>query len=164
MAVNIEGSLEHIVKVGSEWITSAGEILAVARFSRAAGGRDYLLFDDPSTFAEWAFSLPADTNLLVLKDYELTLRGEANAVLPELPDESDVEWLLLVDGGGFDSRNAAWECWGTSEVREHLAKYETEHVAAGRMPMWNPAVADHAPDTLSAIVPRNDGTVHRGIY
>ena len=82
----------------------------------------------------------------------------------ELPDESDVEWLLLVDGGGYAGRDAAWECWGTSEVREHLAEYETEHVAAGRMPAWNPAVADHAPDTLSAIVPRSDGTVHRGIY
>jgi len=162
--VDTEGSLEHIVEIGSEWIASLDEVLAVARFSRAAGSKEYVLFHDHGTFADWAFSLPADTNLLVLKDYDLRFRGEATAVLAELPEESDVEWLLLVEGGGFDGRDDAWACWGTSEVRERLADYEREHVVAGRMPAWNPTVADHWPDTLSAIVPRSEGTLHRGIY
>jgi len=163
-SVDIEASLEQVVTIAAEWIASSGEVLAVARFSRAAGNRDYQLFDDPEAFATWAFSQPPDTNLLVLQDYDLPFRGRSGLIANALPDESEVEWLLMVEGGGFEGRDTAWECWGTAEVREHLSDYQTECVVAGRMPAWNPAVVNHAPDTLSAVVPRGDGTAHRGIY
>ncbi len=62
--VDIEGSLAEIVVAASRWITDTGEVLDIARYSRAAGARDHVLFDDPEAFAVWADSLPADTNLL----------------------------------------------------------------------------------------------------
>lgn len=156
--------MPEIAEVCSRWIADAGEVLAVARYSRAAGQRDYALFDDPEVFASWANSLPADTNLLVLKDYQLEIRGAASELSPQIPTETDVEWLMIVEGGGYQGRDESWECWGTSEVLLRLEDYDHEHVALGRMPGWNPAVIPHASDTLSAIVPRADGTTQRGIY
>lgn len=149
---------------GSRWITDAGEILAVARNSRAAGERDYAVFGNPEAFRAWANSLRSDTNLLVLKDYQLNIRGPVAQVKPQIPSESDVEWLMIVKGSGYQGRDESWECWGTAEILERLEDYHDEYVTIGRMPAWNPAVVPHAPDTLSAIVPRADGSTQRGIY
>jgi hypothetical protein len=160
--VDIEGSLDEIVQVASSWIAESGEVLAIARYSRAAGNRDYRLFCDPSDWSRWARSLLADCNLLVLKDYELNRRGTARSVTEDVPVETDVEWLVIVTGDGGDDR--AFECWGTAEVRDVLADYGDDYVFVGRMPGWNPAVAIHAPATLSAIAPRTDGSIHRGVY
>ena len=46
-------------------------------------------------FGAWANSLRADTNLLVLKDYELGIRGAARAVAHRIPEEAEVEWLMI---------------------------------------------------------------------
>lgn len=162
--MDIEGSLAEIVVAASRWIADTGEVLAIARYSRAAGARDYVLFDDPEAFAVWADSLPADTNLLVLKDFQLDARRAASDVSHQIPNETDVEWLMIVEGGGYQGRNESWECWGTSEVLLPLEDYDRKQVAIGRMPAWNPAVDPHAPNTLSAIVPRADGTTQRGVY
>ncbi|MCP4967610.1 MAG: hypothetical protein GY926_20550 [bacterium] len=163
--MDVEGSLAEILELGAEWIADCGEVFAVARYSRAAGARDYELFDDATALRAWASALLPDTNLLLLKEYELSLRGPANTVRARIPDEAEVEWLIIIARPNWGSRSTSFECWGTSEVLEHLADYDDkEYVSAGRMPGWNPAVAEHAPDTLSAVVPRSDGSTHRGVY
>ncbi len=159
--MDVEGSLEHVVSAALKWLATHGEILAIARFSRSAGAREFVLFNDRDRFVVWVSSLPADTNVLVMKDYDLILRGEPASVLAQLPDEPDEEWLLVLQD---DDGDTAWECWGTQQLREELQGCESRHVAAGRMPAWNNAVVPDAPTTLSAIVPRSDGSVERGIY
>jgi hypothetical protein len=162
--VDIVASLEDIVEMATAWIVEIGEVLAIARYSRAGGNRDYRIFSNASELSGWACSLPPDCNLLVLKDYQLNLRGDASKVAEDVPFEAEVEWLVLVSGGGYLGADIGLDCWGTAEVKEVLADYGESCVIAGRMPAWNPFVPDHAPAILSAIVPRSDGTIHRGVY
>jgi hypothetical protein len=162
--VDIKGSLEEIVEMASTWIAEFGEVLAIARYSRAAGNRDYCLFSDPEDFGRWAFSLPPDCSLLVMKDYELNLRGIAGEVANEVPIETDVEWLVVVAGVGYRGEDWPYSCWGTAEVHEVLADHGGENVVVGRMPDWAPDVPSDAPPTLCIYIPRSDGSTHVGVY
>ena len=53
---------------------------------------------------------------------------------------------------------------GVDEVTETLRDLDDTEVVIGPVPAWNSGVVKHAPATLSAIVPREDGSTHRGIY
>ncbi len=162
--VDIEGSLAEIVVAASRWISDAGEVLAIARYSRAAGARGYPPFR--------RFRGVCGLGKLATRRHQSShpeglparRRGAASDVRHRIPNETDVEWLMIVEGGGYQGRIESWECSGTSEVLLRLEDYDREQVAIGRMPAWNPAVDPHAPDTLSAIVPRADGTTQRGVY
>ncbi len=157
-------SLPDLTDGAYRWIARLGEVLAIARYSRAAGARDYKLFGEPGAFGEWVAVLPPDTSVLVVADYDLPLRGAAADVVRMVPEESAVEWLVLAEGTGHEGRDESWECWGTAEVKMYLSECGSAAVVVGRMPAWNPAVAEEEAELLSAIVPRPDGSVHRGIY
>jgi hypothetical protein len=48
--------------------------------------------------------------VIVIKDYELSFRGPAKTVALDVPEESDVEWLVIAEGAGYKGRDESWEC------------------------------------------------------
>src|SRR6185369_13053558 len=75
-----------------------GEVLALFRFSHAAGSRDYEFFPCYATLQERIARLPQRTCVTIWGQPQLPLRGRADASLLEqarrhLPEGK--EWLLL---------------------------------------------------------------------
>jgi hypothetical protein len=142
-----------------KWLRDEGEVLAVARYSRAAGSRDYALFSDHGAFMRWLDGLPPDTDVLALRDYDLPLRGPASAsMVSALPSPGDDgAWLVIVGETKYSNDS----CESAEEVLDLLKDHASQSIAIGPLPNWNRA-DDEA--LISAIVPRPDGSVEPGVY
>jgi hypothetical protein len=149
-----------------DWITQDGEILAIIRFSHAAGAKSFEFYTDGVSLYTRLDKLPPKTCVVIVKEPAFPLRGkvddkfinEAKSMIDD-GEEYQIIGLELTKIG-----KASWyhEASGdqASELHEHLESVRDEIIAFGKVPNWL-----HDSDTIiSAVVPEPDGTVICGVY
>lgn len=146
-----------------EWFALCGELLALIRYSRAGGSKDFVLIDDLESFDVMLSRLPTETNVIVFRQPQLYLRGIVDEsfiekALGEIRD--DLEYLAL----RIDNEEHPWSFWTAGEGRNALEAtlqdWRGHRIAIGPYPTW----LEGNRDVLSGIVPSADGMLQRGVY
>ena len=152
-------------------IDTRGEVLALFRYPRAAGSKDFVLFDDAAVFQDKLNGLPANTNVIVWGDEQLTLRGRVDRGFIEKAIETipnGAEYLVLcLDRTIHDYRpHHYWESSDYSAGETHaeligdLEEYAGRRVAVGLWPPW----PERDPRVIEAFVPDELGVITPGPY
>lgn len=153
--------------VAANWISKDGEILALARFPRAAGSRGYRLVTEKQAFDNWLLELKPRTSLILMRAPVLPVRGLLDdrflqRAASELPERRE---LLAIRQDPIVRGNYAWyphlEAEDKSDLIEQLQEWQSGlRIATGVMPDW----ACDSETTKSAYVPDADGTIHPEPY
>jgi len=156
------------LSVVESWIAERGEVLALFRFSRAAGNRSWEFFNSFDAFKKRLGEQRQETCVIVFREHDLTTRGlvddafisQALSVFQERAD-----WMLVcLDKITMGS--ASWYHDNPIETREELEEELRDDfcfgktVAIGKEPDW----LEERAGLISAVVPHEDGTVVTGIY
>lgn len=91
------------------WLREQGEILALFRFSAAAGAKDFFLFRSPEEFRAVLRRVGPRTSVIVLRQRQLPLRGVADADLLEAARDlvpEGTEYLVL----DLEPQRDGWSC------------------------------------------------------
>ena len=144
------------------WLAEHGDLLVLARYSRAAGAKDVFLFHDDAAFATWLDEQPAATSVIIFRGPQVPLRGTADDRL------ADAARALVPDGTEYlivrlaPPRYAGTRRVGDThrELTEDLEDVRGEPIAVGPHPQW----LHDTDDLVEAIVPDADDQVRRGIY
>lgn len=157
------------LKTVKEWLSSAGEVLALIRFHAAAGNKSWEFFAAFDAFNRRMDELPPQTSVIVFQHHQLQMRGivdeafiaDALAKFDKMPD------CLLVCLDIMTVGRMSWCHWIDIGSKEELAEElrDTTHffgkrVALGSEPRW----IDISEGLVEAVVPYPDGTVSTGIY
>lgn len=150
----------------SQWIGESSEVLALFRYSHAAGSRDFVFFTGADDFREKLEKLPSRTSVIVFREPQLPLRGVVNEELTEtamrlIPE--DQEYLILcLEYTQYGKRG--WFHWDAGDTHEDLMsdlRYVAGRlVAVGLYPPW----LEDNENVISAIVPDTNGVVQVGVY
>ena len=144
------------------WIADQSEVLVAFRYSRAAGSKDFAIYETFAAFHRGVARLPAETSVIVFRGRHLPLRGIIDADLREaacrlIPEGTEyliVRLPLLERGPSHRASDTR------TDLAEDLAFWDGERVALGPFPPW-----DREPEeAVEAIVPDADGVARRGIY
>jgi hypothetical protein len=148
------------------WFRCQPEILALIRYSHAAGSKDFEFFSSFQAFKKAIRSLPPLTCVTVFRQPQLPLRGIVDdgfidACLKTIPDGSE---YLLVEGIKRVYGQHSWfhHDLGDSheELREDLGQLRGVLVAAGLCPSW----LEDTDDVASAVVPGELGLLRSAAY
>jgi hypothetical protein len=148
------------------WFRSQPEILALIRYSHAAGSREFRLFSSFPVFSEVLRQLPHLACVTVFRQPQLPLRGVVDdkfiaRCLESIPDGSE---YALTETVRRDYGRASWFHFGSgeshAELRDDLEECRGAPVAAGLYPPW---LYDNE-DVISAVVPDENGVTRSGIY
>jgi hypothetical protein len=129
----------------TDWIERAGEVLVILRYLNS-GAKDFALCRTRSEFEDLVDSVPRGTDIEVLRDRQLPIRGVVDdafirSALDSLPDGQ--EYLLMTSETLPGSKISRFAEMGESqaELRESLSELIGAEVALGRCPDF--CVADH---------------------
>ena len=148
------------------WFRSQPEILALIRYSHAAGNREFELFSSFRDFAERLRQLPHLACVIAFRQPQLPLRGVVDdsfiaRCLQSIPDGSEyvvTETVRRVYG------RMSWFHYGSgqshAELRDDLEECRGAPVAAGLYPPW----LHDTEDVISAVVPDEHGVTTSGVY
>ena len=150
----------------ARWIAERHEVLALIRYSHAAGSKDFEFFDSVEAFAARLRELPPRTCVTVFGERQLPLRGRVNddlirQALALVPDGTEfaIVGLERVRYGEY-----AWYPHTTGETSvelgQELREKREELVAVGPYPPW----LEDGENVVSAVVPNPDGSVTTGVY
>ena len=157
---------ENFLSTVRGWFAVSPEILALFRFSHAAGNREFEFFTTFDAFKERLGGLPERTCITVFAEPQLPIRGVVDdelieRVLSSLTDGSEyliVETIRRVYGkqswfhhAGGDSHEA---------LRQDLEQSRGVPIAVGLYPPW---LID-SDTVVSAVVPDAEGNVICGVY
>jgi len=144
-----------------------GEIVAVFRFDRSAGGRSYEFFNSCEGFFQRIADLPPKTSVIIFEKAQFPIRGvtdnslieQAKSEIPEGTDWAIVRTTLLTMGS--QSWFHVFEDSSHLELENELRdEYCWGHpVAVGVEPDWHDLES-----TFSALIPHEDGRIEQGIY
>ncbi len=149
-----------------QWIQEQGEVLALFRYSYAAGSKSYEFFTTYADLQERTGQLPARTCVTVWGEPLLPLRGIVDDAfiahsLGQIPEAR--EWLFT----GLDRVVYGKASWfrhnagmSLAELAEELADYTEERIALGLYPAWS----ENGGVEVSAVIPDPDGAVVTGTY
>ena len=148
------------------WIADRSEVLALIRYSGAAGSKDFEFFHTVEEFRNRLARLLPSTCITVFRDPQLPLRGRIDdefiaRAIEAIPD--GVEYLVA----GLEQivcEPAEWLMHRAgethAELRKDLEEMRGELASFGPYPPWL-----HDNDTvISAVIPNPDGTVTTGAY
>lgn len=148
------------------WLAEESEVLALFRYSRAAGARSYEIFTTYPALQERIGQFPPQTCVTVWGEFQLPLRGHVDKAfiaraLEQIPDNQD--WLLI----GLDKMVYGAASWyrhnggmSLTVLASELPECMGERIALGLEPEWS----ENGGKEVSAVVPEADGTVITGIY
>jgi hypothetical protein len=148
------------------WGRSNQEILVLARFSHAAGKKEFQFCSSFDELKKLIGKLPPLTSVIAFRQPQLKLRGIVDdpfiaSCLTNIPDGAEyliVEREQRIAGRRSWFHHDAGESHGT--LREDLEESRGVQVAVGLYPPW---LVD-TDDVISAIVPDENGVVRSGIY
>jgi hypothetical protein len=153
-------------RTAERWIAENGEILALIRYDRAAGSKDFEFFTSSPEFESSLDALSPRTSVIVFKERQLPLRGLVtdhfiSAALELIPDGEE---SLLWEFDRTISGSVSWHSFRTgeshAELKEELTERYGRRIAVGLYPPWL-----HDNDcVISAIMPDADGVVRSGAY
>jgi hypothetical protein len=150
----------------ARWIAERHEVLALVRYSDAAGSKDFEFFGSVEALQARLGELPPRACVTVFGEPQLPLRGRVDdacvrQALALIPDGT--EFLVV----GLERVRCGKHAWypkasGVTaiELVEELQERRGELVAVGPYP---PRAAD-GEHVASAVVPYPDGTVAVGVY
>ena len=149
-----------------EWLRSQTEILVLIRYSRAAGNQSFEFFTSFALVEERVRQLAPETNSIVFRKPQLTIRGIVDdefigSCLHSIADGTE---FLVVETARTTAGRASWfhDEAGEShnELREALEDSRRSHVAVGEYPNW----LEDGPDVISCYIPDRDGILRSGAY
>lgn len=148
------------------WIAERGEVLALVRYSHAAGAKDLEFFQSPDAFRARLKCLSPRDCVTVFGWPQLPLRGrveegiiqQAMTLIPDGTGFLVVGLELVRYGRASWYPNAAGETH--AELREAMEDRHDELVTVGPYPPW----LDDGEDVTSAVIPNTDGSVTTGVY
>jgi len=150
----------------SGWIGDRDEVLALIRYSHAAGAKDFEFFDSAGAFRARLGNLSPRDCVTVFGRPQLPLRGRADEsfvrqALALVPDGAE---FLVVGLEPVRYGCASWYPHSAgethAELRESLQDLYGERVAFGPYPPW----LEDGEDVTSAVIPNPDGSVTTGVY
>jgi hypothetical protein len=150
----------------ARWLAERHEVLALIRYSRAAGAKDFEFFDSVEAFQARLRDLPPQTCVTVFGERQLPLRGRVNddfiqQALALIPDGTE---FALVGLERVRHGESAWYPMTAGETSvelcEELREWCGRLVAVGPYPPW---LAD-GDEVVSAVVPSPNGSVTTGVY
>ena len=146
-----------------DWINLNGEIFVVIRYSHSAGARYYIIVNSFDEFRDLVAKLPTKANVIVFRQKQLPIRGQANNTLREqaLDEIQDAEYLLTSRGSYNPRALTSAEGVGQQEFIVDFEDFRGKSVAIGKMPFWNQADNENM---VSALVPLPDGSIEVGVY
>jgi len=148
------------------WIAVRGEILALIRYSHAAGAKDFEFFDTADDFRNRLRGLSPRDCVTVFGRQQLPLRGRVDEdfirrAVALVPDGAE---FLVVGLEPVRYGEASWfpKSAGETheELRESLRDLHGELVAVGPYPPW----LEDGEEVTSAVIPNPDGSVTTGVY
>ena len=162
-SMNLSTDDSRFLARAERWLSEQGEILALFRYSHAAGSKDFFIFDAPEAFRAALQRASPQTSVIAFQQRQLTLRGVVDDALIQaartlIPDGA--EFLILQRESREDGWSMHAEGVGHLELQECLTELSGHRIALGRYPPW---LCD-SEDVMEAIVPDRDGVVRRGIY
>ena len=147
------------------WLRSQREILALIRYSHAAGNREFRLFTSFDDFSEASHQLPHLACVTVFRQPQLPIRGVVDDAfiarcLQSIPD--GLEYLVIEKVRRMYGRMSSFHHAGEShaELRDDLEECRGAPVATGLYPPW----LDDTDDVISAVVPDEHGVARSGIH
>jgi hypothetical protein len=146
------------------WIAGNGEVFVVIRYSHRGGMRDYVIVNDNVAFAELLKRLPPKTEVIVMADKFLELRGIANEeLLSRMNNQiSPGKSYVLLELGAHDplaTKQVEFE--SPADIASDYEDFRGCFVAFGETPAWH--LPDHERQN-SARVPFPDGQLASGLY
>lgn len=152
---------KEFLRTVNDWLHGQTEVLALIRYSHAAGNKSFEFFTSFERLRERLGELTAETSVTVFREHQLPLRGCVD-------DEFIGKCLNSVQAGseflvvGTAARTAGNQLWfhheaGESheELREVLEELRGEPVAVGAYPPW----LEDSLNVISAYVPTHDRSV-----
>lgn len=148
------------------WFCNQPELLALIRYSHAAGGREFRLFASFQDFAETLSQLPRLACVTVFRHPQLPIRGVVDDAfilrcLRSIPDGPE---YLVTETERRVSGRMSWFHNGSgqshAELRDDLEVCRGAPVAAGLYPPW----LYDTEDVVSAVVPDEHGEARPGVY
>jgi hypothetical protein len=157
---------ESFRRTACDWITRCGEVLALIRFSRAAGAKDFEFFTSPEAFEARLADLPVQTCVTLFRDRQLPIRGSVDEQFIDRAlalIDVDSEWLLVaLERTRYGEYS--WFAHFAGETREELRADLQDNkgipMACGQYPPW----LVQSESVISAVVPDHDGVVRCGVY
>jgi hypothetical protein len=150
----------------SRWIAETGEILALIRYSHAAGSKDFEFFSSADAFRDRLNGLAPRTCITVFRKRQLPLRGTVNddfirQALQLIPENQE---YLIVGLERVTYGTQSWHPKAAGESHEELADdlrdFQGNPVAVGPYPPW----LEDNDEVVSAVIPNSDGSVTTGVY
>ena len=149
-----------------QWFRSQPEILALIRYSHAAGSKDFEFFSSLQQLSDRMRQLPPRTCVIAFRQPQLPLRGVVDdgfiaKCVSDIPDGSEylvVETVRRVYGKHSWFHHGAGE--SHRELHDDLEQSRGIPVAVGLYPPW----LEDTDDVISAAVPDEHGVVSPGIY
>jgi hypothetical protein len=150
------------------WIAEQGEVLALFRFSRAAGSRSWEFFSCFEAFQKRLAEQCPETCIIVFSNHDLKTRGivdEAFISHAVSTFQEHADWMLVCLEK-ITLGKASWYHDNPIETRGELEdELRSEFcfgktVAIGKEPDW----LEEREGLISAVVPQADGTIKTGIY
>jgi hypothetical protein len=148
------------------WIAGRGEVLALIRYSHAAGAKDFEFFRSADAFHARLGRLSPRACVTVFGQPQLRLRGRVDEGLIQkamMLVPNGVEFLVV----GLEPVRYGAASWHThtagqthAELRDDLLQLHGEFVAVGPYPPW----LEDGEDVASALIPDPDGSVAIGVY
>lgn len=147
-----------------EWLNVQREIFLVIRYSHRGGMRDYVIINTNDAFIDLINVLPPRTEVIVMPQSNLPLRGIADeSLLEHMLDSFEAgkpHVLLELDSTDLSGLTHV-EIDNQEELISEYADFIGKRVAFGIMPPW------HRPEDIGALVarvPLPDGTIQPGLY
>jgi hypothetical protein len=133
--------INEFVETVADWIKTFGEVLVVLRYLHAAGKKDFALCNSEREFRRIIELVPAGTDIIVIRDKQLPLRGMVtrsliDRALAAIPEGN--EYLVVrISGGLPDDPRLSGEMGDTHhDLREDLEREDVfgTNVAIGLCP------------------------------
>ena len=144
------------------WFRERAELLALIRYSHAAGSKEFQSFSSFAEFKEKVLGLPHMTCVIVFRQPQLPLRGIVDDAfidrcIQSIPDRAEYVVTKTARGQyGFEHRAGETN----TEMRADLEDFRGALVAVGLYPPWE---YDNE-DVISGVVPDEHGAVSAGCY
>lgn len=156
----------RFLRTVESWLHERSEVLALIRFSRAAGSKSFEFFSLLIDLTRRERELSPSTNIIIFRALQLPLRGVIDdsfieKCISSIPENSE---FLVVETAPRTAGKTSWFHHSTGEshgeLRTELQDLRGRPVAAGEYPPWQ----EDSSNVISGIVPDQEGNLKLGIY
>jgi hypothetical protein len=148
------------------WCAGQSEVLALIRFRRGGGSREYRLFSSYSALLEMIHGAPAGACITVFRNPNLPLRGVVDEefikkCLAGMPDGAEYvmfETVQTVAGKG------SWYHYGSGQSHAELKDDLEQSLGLPVVLGYHPSMSADPTEAVDGVVPDADGAVRAGPY